>query len=574
MLDFEKNEFVCDICNRKFDTSKGISGHIRQSHKIKPKLYYDKYIKKDKTDGICKLDGCNNETFFRNLRNGYRDYCSQSCANLDEKTIEKKKMTYFNKTGYIHNMLNPDCIKKHADTCIEKYGSPHYFSSKIGIENNTSNYHNKSDEEKENRVLKIKNTKKEKYGSENYCNTDKIKETKLERYGNSGWTNSQKMLVTKFNKYGNCAYDKNKRKHLNIDKKFNKLESSIIDGKLNIELLEVIDSNILICKCLDCNNTFEISDQMYRIRIKRKECICNVCHPYRENTTSYNEDEIAEFLTSNNIIIIRNDRKILNPFEIDILLPDDNIGIEYNGVYTHSGKYKPNNYHLMKTKMCDGRRIHLIHIYEDDWNYKKEIVKSRLLNLVNKSNKIYARKCEIKNVNIKDTKEFLINNHIQGFCNFKISLGLYYNNELISLMTFGHYRRNLGYTTVIDNEYELLRFCNKLNNSVVGGADKLFKHFIKNYNPNTVISYADRSWTTKIKSTLYDKLNFKFDSDTDINYYYVIGDKRENRFKYRKSELVKQGFDKNKTEKEIMSDREIFRIYDSGSLKYVWNKEI
>lgn len=48
---------------------------------------------------------------------------------------------------------------------------------------------------------------------------------------------------------------------------------------------------------------------------------------------------------------------------------------------------------------------------------------------------------------------------------------------------------------------------------------------------------------------------------------------RESRFKYRKSELIKQGFDKNKTEKQIMIDRNYFRIYDCGTLKFEWKKD-
>jgi hypothetical protein len=129
-------------------------------------------------------------------------------------------------------------------------------------------------------------------------------------------------------------------------------------------------------------------------------------------------------------------------------------------------------------------------------------------------------------------------------------------------MTFGNSRFE-------KDKIELLRFCNKLNTSVVGGASKLFKHYIKNNVFKEIISYADRSWSN---GELYKNLKFIFDGKTKPNYYYVNKNIRDNRFKYRKTELIKQGYDSNKTEHEIMLDRKIYRIYDSGSLKYSYYK--
>ena len=124
-------------------------------------------------------------------------------------------------------------------------------------------------------------------------------------------------------------------------------------------------------------------------------------------------------------------------------------------------------------------------------------------------------------------------------------------------MTFGNCR--------IAIEYELLRFCNKLNTNVIGGASKLFNYFIKTYQPIEIVTYADRSIS---QGKLYKTLGFTFIGKTKPNYYYIIGDIRYHRFKFRKDKLIKQGFDSNKTEHEIMIDRKILRIYDSGNLKY------
>jgi hypothetical protein len=182
------------------------------------------------------------------------------------------------------------------------------------------------------------------------------------------------------------------------------------------------------------------------------------------------------------------------------------------------------------------------------------------------TNTIDANSCEVKLVSIEDTKQFLEDNHIDGWCVSDYSYGLYYNDVIVSLMTFKQSQ---------DDSFELLRLCDKLFTTVVGGYSKLFKYFITNYNPRYIFSYADRSWIMNNGDTIYDRLGFKFVGTEYPNYYYVIGDIREDKFNYRKSELVKQGFDSNKSEHEIMLDRGIYRIYDSGQLKYEWlNSEV
>jgi len=134
-------------------------------------------------------------------------------------------------------------------------------------------------------------------------------------------------------------------------------------------------------------------------------------------------------------------------------------------------------------------------------------------------------------------------------------------------MTFGNLRKSLGQKSK-KNHYELLRFCSQINTTVVGGASKLFTYFLKNYEPESVISYADRCWSN---GNLYRRLGFKEVSITKPNYYYVIGQVRKNRFNYRKDKLVKMGHDKNKSESLIMEELGYHKIYDSGNLKYEWS---
>ena len=288
------------------------------------------------------------------------------------------------------------------------------------------------------------------------------------------------------------------------------------------------------------------------------------CFKCSKNGTSKKEKEVLEFL-SNYVECDNTNREVLNNKELDVYIPSKRVAIEFNGLYWHNSKFKNSNYHLDKLNDCEEKGIKLIQIFEDEWDNKQEITKSRLLNILNLTKrKIFARKTEIREVNSSLSMKFLRENHIQGELGSSIKLGLFYNNELVSLMTFGSLRKNLGQTKK-EGSWELLRFCNKLNTTVVGGASKLFKNFIENYSPKEVITYADRRWSN---GEMYKHLGFNFEENTKPSYFYVANKKRENRFKYRKSELIKQGFNKNISEKEIMEGRNILRIYDCGTKRF------
>lgn len=278
------------------------------------------------------------------------------------------------------------------------------------------------------------------------------------------------------------------------------------------------------------------------------------------NSTSKLEDEINDFILELGINVINNTRTIIPPLELDLYLPDYKLAIEVNGLYWHSELYKDKDYHLNKSIKCEEHNIRLIHIFEDEWVNNKDIVKSRLRNLLGLTpTRIYARKCEVREVPTRIKTDFLNTNHIQGSVGSKVNLGLYYNDELVALMTFG--KRPV----FNDYEYELIRFCNKVGVSVVGGAGRLLKSFIRLYSPKEVISYADRRWST---GNLYNKLGFEFISNTDPSWFIVNNGVREHRVKYQKHKLIEQGFDENKTAHQICLDNNLYRIYDCGTKKY------
>lgn len=288
--------------------------------------------------------------------------------------------------------------------------------------------------------------------------------------------------------------------------------------------------------------------------------------PHCSKSISKAENELCHFIKEKcNCIVQQRNRDIIHPYEIDIFIKDKNIGIEYNGLIWHSEKFTKKTALIDKTKLCKERGIRLIHIFEDEWLYKQNIVKSMVSNLIGATNnKIYARKCEIKSVDSKECKNFLDENHIQGATISQINYGLYYNNELVSLMAFGRLRQKQKEDKNYEKEYELLRFCNKLNTNVIGGASKLLKHFIKTNKPHQIITYADKRWSV---GDLYYKLGFTYTHDSVPNYFYIINGKRKNRFSFRKKELIrKYNCPQEMTEHEFCLNKKWYRIYDCGTM--------
>ncbi len=357
-----------------------------------------------------------------------------------------------------------------------------------------------------------------------------------------------------------CATEKRSKLKIKPNDVFINEVTSIHNGKYDYSLVDYENSKIKVKIICPEHGVFKQTPDSHS-----NGNGCPKCGAKFDKT----EGDIKSFIKELNIDFIENTKKIISPLELDIYIPSHNLAIEFNGLYWHNEIHKPKNYHLNKTELCENLGIKLIHIFEDEWLYNKEIVKSRIRNILGLNDiKIFARKCTIKEVLTNESVEFLNQNHIQGNCNSKIKLGLYYNGELVSLMTFGKGRISINGKEEV---YELNRFCNKLNCNVVGAASRLLKYFKNNNIYNEIVSYADRRWS---QGDLYEKLGFEFIHNTKPNYHYVIGKKRKHKFSFRKGVLVKEGYDINKSESEIMLERGIFRIYDCGVKTYKIKKGV
>ena len=266
--------------------------------------------------------------------------------------------------------------------------------------------------------------------------------------------------------------------------------------------------------------------------------------------------------------VVKGNRKVLNGKEIDICAPFLKFGIEYNGLRWHSEQFnKDKNYHLNKTELAESKGYHLIQIFEDEWLEHKDIVLNKIRHFLGKDIDrpvVGARKCLVKTVSKADAEVFLTTYHIQGFVASTTYYGAFYEDKLVGVMTFKQEK---------PNEWNLTRFATDTSYRLPGLASKIFKQFVKDYNPIEVKTFLDRRWSHG-DVNVYDRMGFKLVETLPPDYRYVVGNQRIHKFNFRKHILNKKyGLPLSMTEKEITEKLGFYRIWDCGLYKYVWRKQ-
>ena len=504
-----------------------------------------------------------------------------------EVVKEKTKRTMMERYGVEHALQSEQLLNKSKQTCKSHYGVEFPGMSgavkekirKTNLERYGVEFPGMSEAVKE----KIRKTNLERYGREYGFDYDKVKKTCVERYGvENPFANEEikeKIQKTNLERYGVDNIFKNsgfKQYVRDICKqKFLETHQDIID-------VEYIHNQqpIYTIKCHNsdrCNlckeKCFKLTRNQYYNRISHNIELCPIKNPLCFSNNSSIEIFIKELLDQYNIEYKSNNRSIIGSKELDIYIPSKNIAIECNGCYWHSELKKPNNsYHIAKMRECEKRGIQLIQIWEDWIIHKPEIVKSLVLSKLGiYKDRIYARKCTLREVPMDECANFLENNHLQGSVNGSIRLGLYRDNdELVSIMVLGKKRKSVNGISS-DDAYELYRYCNKKNTQVLGGASKLFTYFVKNYNPNQIDSFSSNDISN---GGLYKMLRFTKEPKISRSYWYIDSTMhRMHRFSFRKSELVKLGFDPSLSESQITESMGLLKIYDSGQSKWVWTNK-
>ena len=371
-----------------------------------------------------------------------------------------------------------------------------------------------------------------------------------------------------------------KQKRINNDFSLllNRVHPDYIQPLLNGDINSL--SEILI-KCPICGEYDKHSfHNIFRINSNDiKPNSHNLCHKcYANISQSSPELEIKDIInTMYNGRCIENSRSIIPPLELDLYYPEKNIAIEFNGNYWHDENHKPKDYHFNKFKLCKDKNIRLVSIYESDWFNKRDSIINLLKNIFIENKIIYARNCTISKLDYKAKSAFINEYHFYGDSNQgTISYGLYYNDELVSVMSFGKLR---GQNKLHNNKdhYELVRFVTKDNMRIIGGASKLFKKFISEYQPVYIICYSDNDFFT---GETYHKLGFKLKSlGESIDYQWVKGTKALSRYECMTNKLLEK-YDKYRNinitgsiEDYVMHDLGYNKLYRCGNSIWEYKQE-
>lgn len=541
---------------------------------------------------------CGNDVNFQKFSKGFSKYCSMKCLGCDHDVQIKRENTTNSLYGgkftltaplLLERVKNTNIIKygieypqqllsvkeKTKQTNLVKYGVEHHLQLKSQLEKQTQTNLKKFGVKNvsQNKLIvdKRNETNLIKYGTccpaKNEMVKSKTKNTNQNKYGVGCSFQSpiviEKSKITNIAKYGYEQPSKNelikkKIKNSNIITKqilrkafwSKKLSLNISDINFD-ELGEMTISNY--CKN---HETFSIGKSLLKNRLREKiDNICTICNPINNNV-SIKESELKYFIE--NELELTCSKTRINNKEIDIMLMEYNVGIEFDGLYWHSELYKDDNYHLNKTNLCIKNNIDLLHVFEDEWTHKKEIVKSIIKSKLKILNEIVLHdNYYIKEINNQTSTEFLNKNHILGNTKSKIKIGLYNNNDLVSVVVLNILKNS--------SEYIIQRHCDKINTHVISGMTKLLEYITVNYDPKIISMPVDKRY---FSCELFQELNFILTKIIKPNYYYFDNKKktqhRYNKNLFRKGILTKDGFNPSDTEHEIMKKRGFLKIYDCG----------
>lgn len=541
----EEESKICLLDGKKFDSNRKMIWYVKKNYN----LNFESYIIKTYYNDIrpmCLKTGNSLSFKGRKLGPWFSNYSKNNFPRKPHSKESKQK-------------IKDGCEK----TSMEKFGVKNVFTTDWCKD-------------------KSKETLFKKYGVDNIMKLDEMKESfsHLKRTPES-IIEAENTSITKF---GVKHYSITSNHRLNIRKKGFYRFYKNWNGYLN-DLKENKQDKI---ECLGSIQDIE-NDKPLKFKCKFCESIwedpyismpnCKKCDDNFENSRSVEESTLTRWVKSvlpSDISLKSNKRFNINDkiYEVDICIEDKKLIIELNGLYWHSeiGGHKDKFYHINKLKSLESIGYCVLQIFEDEWLFKTDIIKNKILHKLGINHslpKIYARNCIIKNIDNVESNEFLDKTHIQGKSNASYCFGAYFENKLVSVMTFSSPRIHMGGKEKCDNIYEMVRFSTINTYRVIGIAGKLLSYFIKDKSPNKIISYADRRWSYK-NNNVYEKTIFKFIKYTNPSYWYVKKYKREHRYNFRKQRLIEMGFDPNKTEREIMRELKYDRIWDCGHLKYEW----
>lgn len=610
----EKNDNGCAVCGgpKKFPKSETCSREC--SNVIKRGKTYE-----NRTCPVCS-------TVFEERIKRERRFCSEPCR-LDWQ-------------GRPENIAAR--MERTKEAVLDKYGVESTFAVKEIQEKAADAMRANIVEQGGKREEKIKATKLERYGDKDYNNHDKGRETKAELYGDENYNNREKAVNTMMDLYGETHAMKREdfqekakatlmKNHgvespLKSEKIRDKQKSTVKErygveyasqastfrkavsetwskkrwNTKQAELIRRLEDNGI--ELMGEFNGFRqpsydgngYVDYKFKCKVcahefQRKFCaptipICRKCHP--SPTSPKTHDALRKALSDAGVTFIENSRRHIGRYELDFVMEEHGLAVEFNGNYFHSERAggKTKDYHIVKTQLAHEKGIRLVHVFEDEVTYHPDIVVSRIMSMIGKaSTKIGARQCEVVILEPSVKRDFFEKNHIQGDAASSVAIGLLFNGTIVSAMSFGSKRRALGNIGRVEGTFELVRFSNLIHHNVAGAFSKLFSHFVSTNEPKEITTYADIGWSgCDHKRTVYYKNGFVFKGFTKLNYWYFNkGDywKRHHRFTNRKDVVLKKVVEAGLLEKDAASKLNEWelaqllgmdRIWDCGNMRFSW----
>ena len=593
-------------------------------------LYHYLHNDKELMLGLCPV--CGKRCGFKNFINGYSAHCSARCSTLDKETQAKRIETCIATYGETHPNKSEAVKEKARVTSIERYGTDNPAKSdkikekakQTNIERHGAEYYSQTDECKRkvrkswdnktpDELTKMERSRKatrlNRYGDENYNNREKFQQTCEEKYGVENVFQLQevkeKSITTSLEHYGVKHYtqtDEYKEKTRELRAKMTPEEISEIARKIEATIRSrygvsnysqtdafkdairntwnnkprcVIDkiNNIRKATCEErygvenYSSTDEWRSKVKQTNLKKYGVEWACMRPESRNYKTISKVNLAfaEQLSSNGI-------EYEMEFPLGSYSYDFKVGdalIEIDPTITHNSflnifgsEPKHPDYHLNKTRHAAENGYRCIHIW--DWDDAGKII-----SMLKPKQTLYARKLTIREVDDTECNEFLNAYHLQNTCKGQsIRLGLYADDMLVELMTFGKPRYNRNY------EYELLRLCSHSDYMVVGGAERLFRHFAEHYNPQSIISYCDAS---KFDGGVYDKLGFDLMSISrptihwwDSEHHITDNLLRQRGF----DQLFGTEYGKGTDNEALMLEHGFLPVYDCGQMSFGWKAEI
>lgn len=390
----------CDVCGTEkqlkyyqyYINTEGLSEEYCCSKKCSSDKTKRRLQNKYGVDNVFQLNEIKDKT--KNTLN--RKYGEEHPMRIDS-IVDKLKRTNNQKYGHDHGLSNINIQEKIENTNLLKYGyrrpllsedirkkAQHTFIFRYG-----TNHPMRED----SIVDKLKRTNLLRYGVENVFMSksikDKIKKTHIMNHGvdnpQKNIKTRNKTIKTNTSKYGYLTPSKNISVKNKIIKSINDTlfdkNTRLYKDKYDLDILNYCDSTKeYTINCPSCGKEFNIQSRLLQQRINLNTILCVECNPISRNISGL-EKELLDFVKINyGGVVITNSKKIIPPYELDIYIPELKLSFEFNGLYWHSEIYKDKNYHYNKTTLCKNKGIQLVHIWEDDWVYKKDILKSMILN--------------------------------------------------------------------------------------------------------------------------------------------------------------------------------------------------